>query len=234
MNPESKPVPMPETAVKAKPHLKIDYQDIGAVSIMVLLSLSANFSEYLPFALDKKYLIGALAAVLGVALIKYLQAALVAAVIILIVGANLPAPFATVLQYAPWVMTLTLTVLVILASLNKIRPVPKWMDPESDSEPFSDTFDGSKAMFNAITHGRGRSVRALLRQGLDANVRNRNGETALMYAASRNEDYIVRILLNAGADPSLKNQAGLTALKVAEEKHNSMASELLKHAPSNT
>ena len=221
---------MSETPVTPKLRLKIDYQDIAAVGAMVLLSVAANLAEYFPFSLDKKYLIGALAMILAIALIKYLQAALIIVMAVLIVGANVPAQLANYLQYAPWMMTLTLILLVVLASLNKIRTVPKWLDPKSDNAPFSEKFDGAKSMFNAIEHGRGRSVRALLRQGVKPDVRNKRGETALIYAAGRHEDYILRLLLNAGADASLTNKNGMDALKVAETKHQNITEELSKHS----
>lgn len=221
---------MSETPVISRTRLKIDYQDIAAVGAMVFLSLAANFAEYFPFSLDKKYLIGALGMILAIALLKYLQAALIIVIVVLIVGANIPADLADYLKYAPWMMTLTLIVLVVLASLNKIHSVPKWLDPKSDNEPFSEKFDGAKALFHAINNGRGRSVRALLRQGVNPDVRNKRGETALIYAAARHEEYIVRLLLHAGANTSLTDESGKNALKIAESRHQNVTKELLKHS----
>jgi Ankyrin repeats (3 copies) len=221
---------MTDNAAKFHRKLKVDFQDVSAAGVMIVLSLAANFSEYLPFELDSKYLIGGLAAVLAVALIKYLKVALVFVVLLLIVGAVLPTYWAPSIQYAPWMMTLTLTVLVVMGSLNKFRSVPEWLDPESDSAPYSERLHGAQAMFSAITHGRARSVRALLRQGVDSDVRAEGGETPLMYAASRNEDFIVQMLLDAGANSSLTNKDGYTALKVAEEKHLRLISALLQNA----
>lgn len=221
---------MTDSAVKFHPKLKVDYQDVSAVGAMVVLSLAANFSQYLPFELDSKYIIGGLAAVLVIALVKYLKVALVMVVLLLIVGAILPSYWAPSIAYAPWIMTFTLVLLVVLGSLNKFRAVPEWLDPETDSAPYSERFHGAQAMFNAITHGRARSVRALLRQGVDPDIRATGGETPLMYAASRNEDFIVQMLIDVGADPSLLNKDGYTALKVAEEKHLRLITALLVNA----
>ncbi len=221
---------MTDTAIKFHPRLKVDYQDVAAVGVMVVASLAANFSQYLPFELDSKYLMGGLAAVLVISLVKYLQVALVMVVLLLTVGAILPAYLQPPVAYAPWMMTFTLAVLVVLGTVNKFRSVPEWLDPETDSAPYSERLHGAKAMFGAITQGRARSVRALLRQGVDPDIRAFGGETPLMHAASRNEDFIVQLLIDAGANPSLTNKDGYTALKVAEEKHLRLIAALLVNA----
>lgn len=211
-------------------HLKMDFQDLSAIGTVIFLSIAANLPSDFALGLDKKYLIGGLAAVLAVALVKYLRFTLVMTITVLVLGANLPRLVSPHIDYTPWMMTLTLTLLVILGLLNKAILVPDWLDPDSDAEPLSESLHGARAMFSAITDGRARSVRALLRQGVDPNIRAQGGETPLMYAVARNKDYIVQMLLDAGADINLTNNEGYTALKVAEIKDLDMHVALLTYA----
>ncbi|MBN1232038.1 MAG: ankyrin repeat domain-containing protein [Candidatus Coatesbacteria bacterium] len=54
-------------------------------------------------------------------------------------------------------------------------------------------------------------VKALLDQGIDANVIDANGRTALMHAVMKNEDGIVKLLLEKGASIDVRDSRGLTA-----------------------
>ncbi len=56
-----------------------------------------------------------------------------------------------------------------------------------------------EAFFDAIYHGDCNTVREMLSQGISANARNREGETALVYAASHGRDVCVQALLEYGA-----------------------------------
>ena len=51
----------------------------------------------------------------------------------------------------------------------------------------------------------------LLDAGANANVKNKLGGTALMWAASYGKDRAVRLLLEKGADPRIKDVDGVTA-----------------------
>jgi hypothetical protein len=59
------------------------------------------------------------------------------------------------------------------------------------------------------------TVRRLLAGGVNPNLRNPSGDTALMLAAEKDYTEIVRALLEAGANPDLKNSEGDTALMLA-------------------
>jgi hypothetical protein len=60
-----------------------------------------------------------------------------------------------------------------------------------------------------------RTVRGLLARGVNPNMKNRSGDTALIYAAENDHVKIVRDLLEAGANPNLQNSDGDTALSLA-------------------
>jgi len=73
----------------------------------------------------------------------------------------------------------------------------------------------------AIHFGDTASVTALLKQGLDLDVRDPLGRTALMLAASSEHGAIVDLLLEAGADPNAVDRSGHTALMraAAHQRH---------------
>ncbi len=64
--------------------------------------------------------------------------------------------------------------------------------------------------------GKKEEVKELLKSGVDPNIQDRNGGTALIYAA-RTRGYIdiVKILLENGADPNIQDNDGVTALMLA-------------------
>ena len=67
-------------------------------------------------------------------------------------------------------------------------------------------------LINAVmTHDIER-VRELLYNGVDPNIRNYDGETALIYASNNGRIDIVESLLRYGADPNIRNSYGETAL----------------------
>lgn len=68
----------------------------------------------------------------------------------------------------------------------------------------------------------------LLNMDAEVNLRNKYGETALMYAVSWEEKVIVELLLNKGANPSLKNKKGVTALNLARQSNQQEIVNLLE------
>jgi ankyrin repeat protein len=59
-------------------------------------------------------------------------------------------------------------------------------------------------------------ITALLEAGIDINVRDKNGRTALMWAARNNSNpSVVLTLLEAGADARLINTKGNRAIDIA-------------------
>ena len=59
------------------------------------------------------------------------------------------------------------------------------------------------------------TVSYLLDIGVDVNVRDARGSTALMRAATRSDPELIRRLIDLGADLDLKNDNGNTALDIA-------------------
>lgn len=72
----------------------------------------------------------------------------------------------------------------------------------------------SQSFVDAALWGDYRYVRNALMSGINVNVRDKDGNTALIAACEKNEINIVNLLLRNGADVNAKNKAGQTALIV--------------------
>ena len=73
-------------------------------------------------------------------------------------------------------------------------------------------------------------VDLLLSNKADVNIRNRDGETALVYAIMSKKDNIevIKKLISNGADLKIKDNKGLTAMDYAVQKNKKEVIELLK------
>lgn len=91
---------------------------------------------------------------------------------------------------------------------------------------------GQTALHLAVRHGRVVMVRLLLSCGADANLQDKEGITALMFASERGHTHIARLLLERSqCDLSLADKHGRTALSIAAQgSHNDTATLLKAHA----
>eukprot|EP00434_Breviolum_minutum_P032768 symbB.v1.2.028979.t1/scaffold2981.1/size65978/4 len=73
-------------------------------------------------------------------------------------------------------------------------------------------------------------VKELINAKADLNLKDKNGDTALMWAAKKGHREIVKELISAKADLNLKDKDGNTALILAAKKgHTGIVRELLPH-----
>ena len=87
------------------------------------------------------------------------------------------------------------------------------------------------ASYGGYTYGSyAEVVKLLLAKGADINVKNSNGETALMAASSRGNADVVKLLLDKGADINVKNSKGKTALAIAKDKGKTEIVAMLEKA----
>ena len=93
--------------------------------------------------------------------------------------------------------------------------------------------DGDK-FANASTYASYRNhvdlLQAFLEYGINVDVKDRNGFTALIYACGNGHKEIVRLLLNYNTNPDLRNKHGWTALMSASyQGHKEIVQLLLDH-----
>lgn len=91
-------------------------------------------------------------------------------------------------------------------------------------------FGSGTALMKAAHVGYRDIVKDLIEIGVDVNVQNQKGYTALHYAALKDNFELVKELLAAGADPSLITNDGYTALQLANKSvtHGSQTTKLLE------
>ena len=91
---------------------------------------------------------------------------------------------------------------------------------------------GSSALMDSIMGKHFDLVNDLIKAGTDPNIRNKNGQSALLLAAGNGDEKMIEILLKAGADPDLQDNMGLSARSYAALfKNSSMAALFDAYAP---
>ena len=158
----------------------------------------------------------ALLAVLGCAVIfglfLYLRFFFFLAIVLLIIGANLPDQIAGGLNISKVPLILALVTLVGVSLINyAVRMLPTGLEPKpKESSP-----EGIRAMFYAIDKGNVGYASKVLAMNFDPNLIHDNGFTPLAYAAMKGNRLIVELLLRSGANPTLQSKQGDTPTELA-------------------
>lgn len=192
--------------------------DALIVSLVILMSIAANLPEDMAFNFDKKYLMFGLFGIVAVSLIKYLKFTLVLVIFVLALGANLPDQLAGELGVHRGVLMFALGAMVFVSFANHMFKLPKGLSKDQASLIERSHLHGANALFNAIGKGRLGSVRALLQQGVNPNVKTKAGQTPLMYATAKGYGDIIQLLVSRGADVKSTDSEGLTAMSIAEKR----------------
>lgn len=208
--------------------LKESPRDWGLVVVVALLSIGANLPHEWTdrISLDRRYLLGGLLAVVGVALVKYLKFTLILVIVILAAGANVPADIAKEFGIDPQISLLALVAMIVISLSNRVLKLPTGLEKSGRSK----TAHGAAALFTAILKGRIAVVQSLLNQGVNVNVRTISGKTPLMAAAYKGYSDIIQMLLDNGADVNATDGRSDTAIKIAVRGGYTRIVELLKKA----
>lgn len=97
-----------------------------------------------------------------------------------------------------------------------------------------DTPTSSAALHWAAQFGNPVIMRALLeKQGVQINLPNRQGATALHFAAKKQHDKVVDLLIRNGAQVNIQDIAGMTPLMYAAKENNQLSINYLINPPAN-
>lgn len=80
--------------------------------------------------------------------------------------------------------------------------------------------DKNNMLFLFVEKGSIKPVSQLIEQGVDVNIRDKNGDTPLMIAVRKNDSTMVNLLLNKGASTIVMNNTGEHALGIAQKNNN--------------
>jgi len=82
---------------------------------------------------------------------------------------------------------------------------------------------GSTALFDGAMKKHAPLVKALIEAGADTNIRDKDGQSALVVSVGAGDQEIVEMLVKSGADPDLEDSLGVSARKYATLfKNNAM------------
>ncbi len=198
-------------------------KDMAALGFIALMSILANLPEgYGGWLINRQLLLGALIAVVIVALFHYLQVLLLLTVSVLAIGANLPKEMAEGLGVSQTALLVVLGVLIVLTLVNRVfhlLPMPQAAEQFEDFD--AEAYEGSlehlsvhQQLLYAIAHGRVGIIRDLLKNGIGVDF-SLNGTTPLHMATEKGYSSIVTLLIENGANLLAQNAHGQTPLDVA-------------------
>jgi hypothetical protein len=191
--------------------LELKFNEVVMLTIVVLLSIAANLPEsMLGRYVDRDILLTALAAIVVVALFRYLRWMLFLIVTILALGANLPEQLATVVNVDPIVMIATLIVLVLISLLNHVF---KLLPTEAVSRR-SDSGQSRKALLEAIRGGNLNKLKHLLQMNVEVDF-VQDGTSPAHIVAEQGNNEMMQALMDYGVNLNVVNRDGLTPMEVA-------------------
>ena len=88
--------------------------------------------------------------------------------------------------------------------------------------------DGLTELMLFSAQGKSVKAREIIESGVDINLRNNLGATALIYAAKNGDREIVALLLKSGADKTITDQNGYTAADHARKNGFKIIEEMLR------
>lgn len=193
--------------------MKIEFKlkEVAMLAIVVLLSIAANLPEsFIGQYVGKDILLSALAAVIIIALFRYLRWMLFLIVTVLAVGANLPEQIATAVNVEPVVMIATLVVLVLISLLNHIFKLL----PTDAAVKRTDSSQSRKAVLEAVKTGNLNKLKRLLKMNVEVNFLQ-DGTSPAHIVAEQGNNEMMQALLDYGVNLNVINKDGLTPMEIA-------------------
>ena len=202
------------------------------MALFSLIALTAVFAN-LPAAtiaelgINHDYLIAALGSAVVIGLFLYLKFFFFVAVVLLILGANLPDQVAERFSISKVPLLLALVAMIGISLINTVlKLLPTGLEPK----PKEKSPEGVRALFYAIEKSNLVYAQKVLEMNFDANLQHDNGYTALAYAAMKGNGRMVELLLRNGADPTVATKEGDTPVELALRLGHSEVADILKTA----
>lgn len=205
---------------------------IREVMLFGLIALTAAFAN-LPaetieeLGINRDYLIAALGSAVVIGLLLYLKFFFFLAVVLLILGANLPEQIAERYNISKIPLILALVAMIGVSLINSVvKLLPTGLEPK----PKEKSLEGVRAMFYAIERNNVAYGQKVLSMNFDPNLQHDNGYTPLSYAAMKGNAQMVEMFLRNEADPSLATKEGDTPVELALRMGHNEVADLLKRA----
>lgn len=191
--------------------LELKMKEIIMLTIVILASIAANLPDSMVGQyLNKDILLSVLAAIVVIALFRYLRWMLFLIVTILALGANLPEQLASVVDVDPIVMIATLIVLVLISVLNHVFKLL----PTDVLAKRTDNSQSRQAVLEAIRTGNLGKLKHLLRMNIEVDFLQ-DGTSPAHLVAEQGNNEMMQALLDYGVDLNVLNKDGLTPMEIA-------------------
>jgi len=205
--------------------LNFTNKEVFILVAVSLMSFLANLPESLGGDLiNRKLLLGTLAAVVIIAMFRYLKVLLLMIISILAIGANMPLELAQSLGVSQTAMLVSLALLIAITLANRVLHLLPTTAEEADAESYEtpdeeapedlSVIGARHMMFTAISKGDLATLRKMIAVGSEINF-TLDGMTPLHMATEKGYSRIVQLLIDHGADLLAENAQGKTPLDVA-------------------
>ena len=208
---------------------RLRVREVALFGLIALTAILANLPEDYARQLGIRhdYLYAALVGAVVIGLFLYLKFFFFVAVVLLILGANLPEQIAQGIGISKIPLILALLAMIGVSLINTVvKLLPTGLEPK----PREKSPEGVRALLYAIDKNNVVYGQRVLAMNFDPNLHHENGYTPLAYAALRGDPQMVEMLLRNGADPGLTTREGETPVELALRAGHNGVADLLKRA----
>lgn len=206
---------------------KLRIKEVLLFSLIAMTAALANFPRETieDMGINHDYLLAVLACAVVIGLFFYLKFFFFLAIVLLIVGANMPEQIAERFNISKIPLILALIGMVGVSLINYVvRLLPTGLEVK----PKEQSPEGIRALFYAIEKGNAVYAQKVLSMNFDPNLLHDNGYTPLSYAAMKGNMAMVETLLRNGAHPSVRTKEGDTPVELALRFGHGEVADLLK------
>ncbi len=206
---------------------KFRFREYALMALIAINAILANLPRaYIEetLQLSYNYLIAGLACTVVVGLFLYLKFFYLIAVVLLILGANLPDQIAEHFGISKLPLILALMLMVGISLINHlVKLLPTGLEPK----PREKSAEAIRAMFYGIEKNNVAYTGKVLGMHFDPNLRHENGLTPLAFAAMKGNPQMVELLMRNGADVTVAAADGDTPVELALQMgHAEIANQL--------
>jgi len=208
---------------------RLRIREVALFSLIALTAILANLPEDYgrKLGIDRDYLFAALGSAVVIGLFLYLRFFFFVAVVLLILGANLPDQIAQGFGISKLPLILALLAMIGVSLINTVvKLMPTGLEPK----PKEKSPEGVRALLYAVDKNNIAYGQRVLAMNFDPNLQHENGYTPLAYAALKGNPQMVEMLLRNGADPGLTTREGETPVELALRAGHNEVADLLKRA----
>jgi hypothetical protein len=199
--------------------------------LVAVLSIAVNLpAAVIGQYIDQKTLLIVLAAVVVIALFRYLRLLLFLCVLALALGANMPERLSHTLGIDQTVMLTFLVLLVLISQANRFLKLPEDTDPaRKRSAPRLDSSESRKAVLIAIARGNVKRLKWFHSHNTELNFFE-DGVSPVTLAAEKGNSEVMQLLIYFGANLNVTDGAGRSPLEIAEANGFSRTAEIIRFA----